>query len=200
MRYLITITSLIMSLSAICQEVENADSLVVDTLVTESPVIETITTDSSLVVEEVTDSVVITCAYCDTNYYYVKPINGELRAAYPERIDCYFSDSLGGVSDIKCHTIKFVKGRKQGAELKYYYTTTMVLVNPWGRRYKREPQGLRRRLFAREMRDYSLEYKGYWRKDVKHGLWYFYDKNGELIKQEEYKDGELVMPKDKTKK
>lgn len=165
MRYLITILSLTFFLNSFGQDKKDVDS-------------------SSM-----------SCAFCDTIFFYIKPIFGELRAAYPDNVYCYFSDSTGKKSNIKCKTIKFNKGLKHGKEIKYYYSNSIVLVNPFGKSFKKEPKGLRRKFLAKEVRDYSIEYRGEWRKGLKHGLWYYYDVQGNLVKQELYKKGEKIENK-----
>ncbi len=135
------------------------------------------------------------CGYCDTNYYYIKKIGGELTAAYPEKIICYFSDSLGNKSNKKCLIQKFIKGELNGSELSYYYSEKVYLVNWFGRRYKRPVRGLRKRIFASEMSDYALEYKGYWKNGKKHGLWTYYNRDHKIVLVEEYKHGELIGTK-----
>jgi len=132
------------------------------------------------------------CSFCDTNYYYIKKIGGELIATYPEKVTCYFSDSLGEKSTKKCFVQKYVQGELNGSELGYYYSDKIYLVNWFGRRYKRPVRGLRKKIFASEMSDYSLEYKGYYQNGLKHGLWTYYDRGGKIVLVQEFKKGKLI--------
>lgn len=132
------------------------------------------------------------CGFCDTNYYYTKPLGGELKAAYPEQIICYFSDTLGNKSTKKCTLQRFTKGNLNGSELGYYYSEKVYLVNWFGRRYKHPIKPWRKKIFASEMPDYSLEYKGYWKNGEKNGFWTYYDRDGKIVLVLEYKDGVLV--------
>lgn len=132
------------------------------------------------------------CRFCDTSYYHTKAIGGEVVNAYPLQITCYFTDSLGNKSTKKCRIQRFLKGELNGAETSYYYSEKVYLVNWFGKKYKRPIGKLRKKIFASEMPDYSLEYKGYWRKGVKHGLWTYYNRDGKIVKVIEYDNGILV--------
>lgn len=132
------------------------------------------------------------CGFCDTNYYYTKAIGGELKAAYPEQVICYFTDTLGNNSTKKCTLQRFTKGKLNGAELGYYYSEKIYLVNWFGKRYKYPIKKWRKKLFASEMPDYSLEYKGYWKNGMKNGFWTYYNREGKIVLVQEFKDGVLV--------
>lgn len=132
------------------------------------------------------------CASCDTNFYHKKAIGGEVVNAYPLQITCYFTDTLGNKSNKKCSVKEFLNGERSGSELCYYYSEKIYLVNWFGRKYKKPIQPWRRKIFASEMSDYSLQYKGYWKKGVKHGFWTYYDRNGKIVKVIEYKNGVLI--------
>lgn len=133
------------------------------------------------------------CKFCDTSFYHIKKIGGEVEKAYPLKITCFFSDSLGNKSTKKCTIQQFIKGELSGAESSYYYSEKVYLVNWWGRRYKRPIKPWRKKIFASEMADYSLEYRGYWRKGKKHGLWTYYSRDGKIVLVQEYNDGVLVQ-------
>ena len=132
------------------------------------------------------------CTFCDTSFYHKKAIGGEVINAYPLQVICYFSDTLGAVSTKKCVVKRYVNGERSGSEMGYYYSEKINLVNWFGKKYKKPIQPWRKKIFATEMADYSLQYKGYWRKGEKHGFWTYYDRNGKIVKVIEYKKGALV--------
>lgn len=134
----------------------------------------------------------IVCLDCDTNFYYKKPIGGELTAMYPQTIHCYYQDSTGERSPKKCHVQNFKKGQLHGTDVKYRYTKDTVYLKGWGGRYKHEPKKFVKRFFARPVLDYWLVYKGYWKNGQKHGIWKYYNEEGYIIRIEEYKKGVLI--------
>lgn len=132
------------------------------------------------------------CKFSDTSFYHKKAIGGEIVKAYPLQITYYFSDSLGNKSTKKCQIQRFLNGERSGSETGYYYSEKVYLVNWFGRKYKRPISPWRKKIFASEMPDYSLQYKGYWKNGKKHGLWTYYDRNGKSVRVIEYKNGEIV--------
>lgn len=132
------------------------------------------------------------CKFSDTSFYHTKAIGGGVINAYPLQITYYFTDTLGNRTSKKCQVKRFLDGERNGSETSYYYSEKVYLVNWFGRKYKKPISNWRKKIFASEMPDYSLQYKGYWRKGVKHGLWTYYDRNGKIVKVIEYKNGELI--------
>jgi hypothetical protein len=129
------------------------------------------------------------CEFYDTTFYYRQTIGGEREALYPLKVVCYFSDSLGNKTNKKCRVEKFIKGIRGGAELSYYYSEQMYLVNWSGRRIKRAVSHWRRKYLLTELPSYSLQYKGYWKNGEKHGLWTYYTREGIIVLVEEYDNG-----------
>ncbi len=132
------------------------------------------------------------CKFSDTSFYHKKAMGGDIVKAYPSQITHYFSDSLGNRSTKKCKVERFLKGDRSGSETGYYYSEKVYLVNWFGRKYKRPISAWRKKIFASEMPDYSIQYKGYWKSGVKHGLWTYYDRNMKAVRVIEYKNGEIV--------
>jgi len=146
----------------------------------------------TVVVGKAQDTLSGKCSFCDTSFYHIKKIGGAVEKAYPLKIICYFSDTLGKKSTKKCTIQQYVKGELNGAESGFYYSEKIYLVNWWGRKYKRLIKPWRKKIFASEMPDYSLEYKGYWRNGKKHGFWTYYNRDGKIVLVQEYKDNLLV--------
>lgn len=132
------------------------------------------------------------CMFYDTTFYYRQNLGGQKEALYPVKVVSYFSDSLGLKTTKKCTIQKFIKGVKNGAELSYYYSEKVYLVNWSGRVIKRSVKPWRRKYLLSEIPDYSLEYKGYWKNGKKHGLWTYYNRDGRIVYVEEYNKGVFV--------
>lgn len=133
------------------------------------------------------------CMFYDTTFYYRQSLGGEKEALYPVKVVCYFTDSMGMKTTKKCTIEKFIKGVKSGAELSYYYSERVYLVNWSGRVIKKKSvKPWRRKYLLSEIPDYRLQYKGYWKNGKKHGLWTYYNREGRIVCVEEYKKGMFV--------
>lgn len=130
---------------------------------------------------------------CDTIYYHRKPLFGETEELFPLKITCYYVDSNNVITNKKASLRNFKDGELHGAEIYYYYSDKVTLINFWGRPFKREPKPWRKKFFGTEVPDYSVEYKGYWQNGKKHGAWTYYNPDGSVNRVEEYKKGSLVV-------